>query len=400
MDVLAGGSVLSARGFRAGWSRCGIKTVRGKPDVALVVSDGPAAGAAAFTTNKFAAAPVEWDRSILPSDNVRAIVINAGNANACTGEQGQRDVRATAELVAGLLECAPRQVAVASTGIIGHPLPMDKVTRGVRDAFAALATTTRAARGAEKAIMTTDTRPKACAVAGEIDGTAFRVGGMAKGSGMIAPNMATMLAFLTTDAHVPAGRLKEMVARAADQTFNRVTVDGDSSTNDTVLVLAGGASGAVVPEIGPGREAFEEALVHVMGELARAIVRDGEGATKFVEVNVTGARSDGEAATCARAIAESQLVKCAINGGDPNWGRIVCAAGYCGVELCPERTRLDIGAATVFQDGLPTGVDASAEVGGADVVIRLDLGVAAGKAAVWTCDLSKGYVEINAEYHT
>jgi glutamate N-acetyltransferase/amino-acid N-acetyltransferase len=400
MNVIEGGSVLSPRGFRVGWSRSGLKQAKGVPDVALIVSDGPAAAAAVFTRNKFAAASVEWNRSILPTERLRAVVVNSGNANACTGEQGRRDVRETAALVAELLGCLPEQVAVASTGIIGHPLPMKKLTKGVRAAFGRLSTDARVARSAERAIMTTDTRPKACAVEGEIDGAAFRVGGMAKGSGMIAPDMATMLAFVTTDAHVPAGRLREMVGAAADRTFNRITVDGDSSTNDTALAMASGASGAVAPDAGPGREAFQEALLHVMGELARAIVRDGEGATKLIEVRVSGARSDAEAAVCARAIAESQLVKCAIHGGDPNWGRIVCAAGYCGVELHADRTGLEIGGVTVFRNGLPTGEDAAAQVAAGEVVIRINLGAGHGEAAVWTCDLSKRYVEINAEYHT
>ncbi len=400
MEVIEGGSILSPAGFRAGWSACGIKSAASAPDVALIVSDGPAAAAGVFTKNKFAAAPVQWNRSIVPSDELRVIVVNSGNANACTGERGLEDARATAALAAELVGCEPAQVCVASTGIIGHPLPMENLCQGVRDAFDRLAGDEGTARGAERAIMTTDTRPKACAVRAEIDGKAFSIGGMVKGAGMIAPNMATMLAFVTTDAHVPAGRLKELAARGADRSFNRITVDGDSSTNDSVFLLAGGASGAVVPEGGQGREAFEEALAFVMGELARAIVRDGEGATKLVEVTVAGAQTDEDAEVCARAIVGSQLVKCAIHGGDPNWGRIVCAAGYSGAELRPDRARLDIGSVTVFRDGLPTGEDASAEVAASDVLIRMDLCIGTGEATMWTCDLSKDYVEINAEYHT
>ena len=399
-EIIDGGSVLSPQGYRAGYAACGIKTTEGAPDVALLVSDRPAAAAGVFTKNKFAAAPVEWDRSIMPTDNLRAVVVSSGNANACTGERGLRDTKATAALVAQLLGCEQMQVAVSSTGIIGHPLPMDRLEQGVRAAHATLSGETDAARGAERAIMTTDTYPKGCAVRGEIKGKPFCIGGMAKGSGMIAPNMATMLAFVTTDAHAPAGRLKEMVARAADLTFNRVTVDGDSSTNDTVMLLANGASGAVAPQVGPGREAFEEALLIVMGELSRALVRDGEGATKVIEVNVTGAASPEEAETCARAIAESQLVKCAMHGSDPNWGRILCAAGYSGVKLNTERVTFDLGAVRVFADGLPTGADAAAEVAGPDVKISVDLGVGTGEATVWTCDLSKEYVDINALYHT
>jgi len=369
MDIVEDGSVLSPEGFRVGSARAGIKTAKGQQDVALIVCEAPAACAGVFTTNKFRAAPVLWNQSILPSDKVRAVAVNSGNANACTGEQGLADAKETAALVAKLVGCEPRQVAVCSTGIIGHPLPMERLAKGLAKAFEALSDAPKAARRAEKAILTTD-------------------------------NMATMLAFLTTDAHVPAGRLREMVARAAALTFNRITVDGDSSTNDTVLVLAGGASGAVVPAAGAGREAFEQALLHVMGDLARQIVRDGEGATKLIEVTVEGARTEAAAETAARAIAESQLVKCAVHGGDPNWGRILCAAGYCGVEVEPERVKLDIGEVTVFENGLPTGADAASEVAGVDVSVRLNLGAGRASATVWTCDLSKAYVEINAEYHT
>jgi len=400
MKVLQDGSILSARGFQAGWSCCGIKSTPGAPDVALVVSERPAAAAAVFTRNRFAAAPVLYDRSILPGEELRAVVVNAGNANACTGPRGLEDARETAALAASLIGCGPAQVAVASTGIIGHPLPMERLRRGVEDAFDALSAEPHAARGAEKAIMTTDTRPKACAVEAEIDGKPFRIGGMAKGSGMIAPNMATMLAFLTTDARVPAELLRQMLASAAERTFNRVTVDGDSSTNDSVFLLANGESGATVPEAGAGREAFQEALLHVAGELARAIVRDGEGATKSIEVRVAGALTEEEAQLCARAIAESQLVKCAVGGGDPNWGRVVCAAGYSGAELQPELTRVDIGSVTVFRDGLPTGADAASELGGSDVLIRVHLGAGQAEGAVWTCDLTKEYVDINSMYHT
>jgi len=400
MKAIEHGSILSPRGFRAGFSRCGIKTAAGVPDVALLVSDTPAAAAAVFTTNKFAAAPVQWDRSILPTDRLRAVVVNSGNANACTGERGMKDARATAALVASLVGCKPRQVAVASTGIIGHPLPMAKLTRGARDAFAALSAAQAAARGAERAIMTTDTRPKSSAVETKIGGKAVRVGGMCKGSGMISPRMATMLAFVTTDVQAGAARLARIVKRAADQTFNRITVDGDSSTNDTVLVIASGASGAALPASGAGARAFEQALLHVMRDLSRQIVRDGEGATKLIEITVTGARSEADAARAARAIANSPLVKCAVHGGDPNWGRIVCAAGYSGADLAPQKVRLDLGGVTVFRRGLPTGADAAREVAGKDVQVLIHLGVGTSMATVWTCDLSKDYITINAEYHT
>ncbi len=399
MESIDGGSVLSPGGFRAGWSRCGIKGAEGEPDVALLVSDAPVSAPGLFTTNKFAAAPVRWNRSILPCEELRAVVVNSGNANACTGEQGVRDVRRTAALVAELLGCEPRHVAVASTGIIGHPLPMGRLTEGVRAAHAALSAELRAARGAERAIMTTDTRPKACAVRARTGGRPFCVGGMAKGSGMIAPRVATMLAFLTTDLRAPAPLLQQVLKRAGDLSFNRITVDGDTSTNDSVFLLASGTSGLELPDDGPVARAFEEALLRVMGELARQMVRDGEGATRFIEVTVVGARTAEEAERCARAVAESQLVKCAIHGGDPNWGRIVCAAGYCGVALNPDNVCLDLGTVRVFENGLPTGADAASEVAGPEVTIRLDLREGNAEATIWSCDLSGRYVEINAEYH-
>ena len=400
MEVIEGGSILSAGGFRVGWSACGIKGDEGQPDVALIVSDGPASVAGVFTTNRFAAAPVEWDRTILPSENLRAVVVNSGNANACTGEQGRRDVRDAAALVAQLVGCTSQQVAVCSTGIIGRPLPMEQLREGIRAAHAVLSCEQPAARGAERAIMTTDTRPKALAVRTEVDGRAVCIGAMTKGSAMIAPNMATMLAFLTTDAWVPPAVLQHFLKQAADRSFNRITVDGDTSTNDSVLALASGACGAAVPESGPPADEFLQALFHVTGELAREIVRDGEGATRLVEVTVSGAHSEAEAERAARAIAESQLVKCAVHGGDPNWGRILCAAGYSGAQLDPQRVRLGIGEVVVFERGSPTGADASAEVAREEVRFHLDLGVGRAEASVWTCDLSVHYVEFNAHYHT
>mgnify|MGYP006280134639 CR=1 FL=1 len=400
MQQIHDGSILSPAGFRAGHARCGIKSTEGVPDVALLTSTPPAAAAGVFTQNRFAAAPVHWCRSVLPTDELRAVVVNAGNANACTGDQGERDVRATAELTAELLECAPSQVAVASTGIIGHTLPMDRLSTGVRDAHEVLSDAEQAARKAERAIMTTDTRPKACAVELEVAGRPCRIGGMAKGAGMIHPNMATMLGFVTTDADVEPEWLQESVRRAAGLTFNRITVDGDTSTNDSVFLLANGQSGARVSRNDESAEAFHDGLCHVMGELARAIARDGEGATKLIEIGVSGARSEEDADRAGRAIANSPLVKCAIHGGDPNWGRIVCAAGYSGAEFEPEDVTLRLGSITVFENGLPTGENAAHQLEGNEVKIHLDLGTGTETATLWTCDLSKEYVEINAEYHT
>ncbi|MBS3764101.1 MAG: bifunctional glutamate N-acetyltransferase/amino-acid acetyltransferase ArgJ [Planctomycetes bacterium] len=388
--------VLFPEGFQAGYAACGIKSV--DPDVALLVANEPCVAAGVFTRNAFAAAPVQWNRRILPTEKLKAVLINSGNANACTGVKGMHDVETCAQLVADLIGCDPEQVAVASTGIIGRPLPMEKLTGGIRAAHAALGGGKENAKGAARAIMTTDTRPKWTIARGQAGGSEFRVGGMAKGSGMICPNMATMLGFVTTDLVIPADGLSGCLRRVADRTFNRITVDGDSSTNDTVLLLASGASGVVAGETESG--ATESAFESVMGKLAREIVRDGEGATRLVEVEVVGAKDEQDAERAARAIANSPLVKCAMNGGDPNWGRIVCAAGYSGAEINPETTRLSLGDAVVFKAGLPTGVEAAEEVSGDEIAIRLELGMGTGGATVWTCDLSKDYVEINAEYHT
>jgi len=399
MEEIEGG-VLAAAGFRTGSSRCGIKTAEGEPDVALIVSDGPASAAGMFTTNKFAAAAVKWDRHLLPAEGIRAVVVNSGNANACTGRQGDADVQACASLVAELVGCGPEQVCVASTGIIGHPLPMAELMEGIRAAHTALSPESQAARAAERAIMTTDTQPKSTAVRSEIQGTAFHVGGMAKGAGMIAPHMATMLAFVTTDAAVPAPLLQQAVRAAVDRTFNRITVDGDSSTNDTVIVLASGASGAEVQEDGAGLREFEEALRATCQELSLRIVADGEGATKVIEVAVSGAADQRDADLAARAVAESQLVKCAAYGGDPNWGRIVCALGYSGAEVTSESCSINIGHTCVLDNGTRTGGDAARDMEGRRIAIAIDLGLGAGEARVWTCDLTDEYVRINAQYHT
>ena len=399
MRTLTKGSVLSPRGFSAGAAACGIKS-GGALDVAVLTTGEPATAAGVFTKNRFAAAPVQWDRAVLPTENLRAVVVNSGNANACTGERGAEDARRTAELAASLRECETRQIALASTGIIGQPLPMERIERGVREAHSALARDESAGRDAERAIMTTDTRPKGVAVEIEIDGKRVRIGGMAKGSGMISPHMATMLAFVTTDLAAPPDYIQEALRKAADKTFNRITVDGDCSTNDTVLLMANGASGVAVSDDGGRKGVFEKALAYVLGYLSREIVRDGEGATKLVEIRVGGAADEAEAELVGRTIADSPLVKCAIHGEDPNWGRIVCAAGYSGAEFEPEDLKLWLGNVCVFDGGLPTEKDATGALRGDEVAIKIELGAGNGSATLWTCDLSKRYVEINAEYHT
>ncbi len=400
MEWIDNGGFTSAVGFRVGAARCGLKKATDDPDVALLVSDGPAAAAGAFTTNRFAAAPVRWCRHRLPRDDARGIVVNAGNANACTGRRGEQDVLRSAELAGGLLGCDPDQVLVASTGIIGHPLPMDRVETGIHGAAGALDHAPDATRAAERAIMTTDTEPKGCAVRSTLEGTRFVVGGMAKGAGMICPDMATLLCFVSTDAEVPSDVLEDVVQRVVDATLNCITVDGDTSTNDTLMVLANGASGARVHGDPETVAAFEQALYAVVSELAGRIVADGEGVTRVFQVQVRGAAGYGDARRAARAIAGSQLVKCAVHGGDPNWGRIVCALGYSGADVNPDTTTVSIGGVKVFEAGAPTGEDASDPMAQPRVDILVDLGTGDGQAAMLSSDLTEEYVRFNAAYHT
>jgi len=400
MKTIPNEGILAPAGFHAGAAACGIKSKPGALDVTVITSETCASAAATFTTNRFAAASVHWNRTLLPTDDLRAVVVNAGNANAFTGQQGHDDVRATAELVAGLLRCRPSQVCVASTGIIGHPLPMEKLARGITDACDGLTRGASASECAARAIMTTDTELKLAAVESELAGREFRVGGIAKGSGRIARNMATMLAFITTDAAVAPDVLDRCLRSIVNVTFNCITVDGDSSTNDTVLVMAGGASGVAVESDGPSLDAFQEALHAVLADLCHQIVADGEGATHVVRVRVLDAVSVADAELGARAVAESQLFKCAVAGGDPNWGRIVCALGYSGATVCAETTTVSIGDVCVVRDGVPTGQDASAPMQLPEFDVTISLGQGDGEASVLTCDLTHEYVSINADYHT
>jgi glutamate N-acetyltransferase/amino-acid N-acetyltransferase len=394
------GGVATPLGFRAAGVSAGIKA-SGNPDLALLVADAPAQVAAVFTTNKVIAAPVIVSQEHLARSGgtVRAIVVNSGCANACTGDAGMRDAREMTAETARLVGCPVEQVLVASTGVIGVGLPMDKVRGGLPAAFNALG----ADRGPEaaRAIMTTDLWPKESAARISIGGRDALIGGMAKGAGMIEPMMATMLGFVTTDAAVPKALLDRALREAVDRTFNAITVDGDSSTNDCVLLLASGASGLVVDEA--GYAAFVDGLTAVCRELALAIVRGGEGATKLVAVNVTGAATSAEARKAAKVIANSLLVKTAIHGGDPNWGRLICAAGRAGVTFDASRAAVTMGPLVLFKDGQPHDelAPAAAEyLKGADLSIGVDLGAGAASSTVWTCDLSAEYVRINADYRT
>jgi glutamate N-acetyltransferase/amino-acid N-acetyltransferase len=395
------GGVTAARGYRASGVSCGIKTT-GAPDLALIAAEGIVSAAAVFTTNLAQAAPVLVSKGHLTASGGRAaaIVVNSGCANACTGADGMSHARSMAQLTADALACDPSHVLVASTGVIGVKLDMSKVARGISDGARALSAT--GGPGAARAIMTTDPFPKEAAVEVSSDRGTFRVGGIAKGSGMIEPNMATMLAFVTMDASVEPDVLHRALKAASDDTFNAITVDGECSTNDCVFALANGASGVTLGAA--DLPLLTEALRAACQPLAIGIVRGGEGATKLIAVHVTGAESDVDAKRAARAIANSLLVKTAIHGGDPNWGRLIAVAGRSGAAFSLGRAAVRIGPVELFSDGSPhdeRAPEAADYLAGRDLEIAVDLGTGgAGQARMWTCDLSAEYVRINAEYRT
>ncbi len=395
------GSVSAPSGFRAAGVACGIKKSGGL-DLALIVSDTPASGAAVFTTNKAQAAPVLVSKTRLEASRGRSrvIVINSGCANACTGPDGLRTAEVMADAAARAVNADASEVLVASTGVIGVSLERHRVTDGITAAAAALARDGGAA--AARAIMTTDPFPKEAAVEVTTANGTFRVGGMAKGSGMIEPLMATMLGVVTTDAAVSPALLQRALAAVTDVTFNAISVDGECSTNDCVFVLANGASGITIAD--GDFDLLVEALRKVCEPLAMGIVRGGEGATKLVTIHVTGGRNGVEAKQAARAIANSPLVKTAVHGADPNWGRLVAVAGRAGVAFDLERARIRIGDVELFAAGRPyddRAPDASTHLQGTDVSLHVDLGTGgSGAARMWTCDLSADYVKINAEYRT
>jgi len=402
------GGITAPKGFRAAGVACGIKrrsaTAAAAPlDLALIVTEGPVSAAAVFTTNKAVAAPIVVSREHLTKSGGRAaaIVVNAGCANACTGEAGLTVARQMAEAAAGAARCAPHEVLVASTGVIGMPLSIEKVRAGVADASAALSAS--GSDNAMRAIMTTDPFPKGKAVSvTTADGRTFSVGGIAKGSGMIEPRMATMLGFLTTDAKVAPAVLQAALRRVADETFNAITVDGECSTNDCVFLLASGASGVTIEK--DDDPALLAGLRAVSEFLAREIVRGGEGATKLVTVRITGAATHDDAWLAARTIANSPLVKTAIHGGDPNWGRLVAAAGRSGAAFVLDRASVAVGPVQVFVSGVPhdeRAGEAAAVMQQKELTVAVDLGTGGGHSAtMWTCDFSAEYVRINAEYRT
>ena len=401
------GGVTAPKGFSAAAYAAGIK--KKKLDVALLVSDCNASIAGAFTTNLVKAAPVVWDQHIVEQHiQVKAIVINSGNANACTGKQGELDTESMATTVAKAIGCAADEVLVCSTGVIGVPLPMSKIHNGITECAAALGSDSVHAEQAALAICTTDTFVKQASVEFEIDGIPVRIGGMAKGSGMIHPNMATMLAFITTDAAIDQTLLQTMLGNSVKESYNMISVDGDTSTNDTVLVMANGCSES--PRIVEGsREAkiFHTAFTAVHTELAKLIVKDGEGAGKFIQVDVIGAPDDDSARLLARSVISSNLVKAAFFGADANWGRILCAMGYSGGTFDPGAVTVGYtspaGSITVLQDGLPLPFDealAKLILQENEITVTAKVGNDTGKATAWGCDLTYEYVRINGDYRS
>ena len=394
------GGVTSPRGYRAAGVSAGIKANKGL-DLALLVSDVPARAAAVFTTNLAIAAPVVVSREHLARSGgtARAVIVNSGCANACTGDEGLQVAREMAAETAALVGCPAEQVLVASTGVIGVALPIERIRCGLPLAFQQLG----ADQGAQaaRAIMTTDPFPKESATEISIGGRPVGIGGMAKGSGMIEPMMATMLGFVTTDAAMAQPLLDRALREAVNDTFNAITVDGECSTNDCVMLLANGASGVEVDDA--GYREFVTGLTAVCHDLALGIVRGGEGATKLVTVVVNGGASSADARKAAKAIANSPLVKTAIHGGDPNWGRLIAVAGRAGVAFELSRAAFTIGSIVLFKNGRPhdeAAPQAAEYLKGKDLTVSVDLGAGRASSTVWTCDLSSEYVRINADYRT
>ena len=405
VTFLEDGHATSPTGWVAATAQCGIK-YKGRDDLALLVSAEPCSAAAIFTTNKVKAAPVRYDMELVRRSpaSLRAVVINAGNANACTGPDGDAAALAMAQAVESALVLPADSVFVMSTGTIGVPMPIAKVLNGI----AAAATTLAPNHGiaVARAIMTTDTRPKYCAARVVLpSGHTITIGGMTKGAGMIHPNMATLLATVTSDVAVNPACLDVALRAAANLSFNSISIDGDTSTNDTLLVLANGtANNPQIEDLAsPDGQAFLEGLTAVCQHLAKAVVRDGEGATRFVTITVRGATDNADAKQAAMTIAKSPLVKTALYGADPNWGRVLCALGYSGAEIDPDKVLLSFGGMRVLEGGMPLPFDektASDLLNVPEITIDADLGLGDGIATVWTCDFSENYIKINAEYRT
>ena len=393
--------VTYAKGFKAAGVKAGIKK-SGNLDVAVIYTETPAAIAGTFTQNKVAAAPVYVSKETVATGSARAIVANAGCANACTGKQGMDDAYKTREIAAKELGINADDVIVGSTGVIGVTLPMDKLENGIKDAVADLSET--GSINAANAIITTDTHCKTMTVKFDIGDAEVHMGAIAKGSGMIRPNMATMLCYITTDLDIEQSLLQKALSTCVEKSFNMISVDGDMSTNDTVVVLANGLAGnKKITEENADYDIFCSNLMALCVELAKEIAADGEGASKFLTINVKGAKSFADAKTVGMAVANSPLVKTAFFGEDPNWGRVICAVGYSGADMVPEKTVVKFGGITIFDCGVGAQYDSEALVKVMrenDIVIDIELNLGDSDATVWTCDLSYEYVKINGEYHT
>jgi glutamate N-acetyltransferase/amino-acid N-acetyltransferase len=396
-------TITSPKGFLAAGVHCGVKK-SGKNDLGLLVCPNGAKAAAVFTTNKIVSAAVTVCKQHVRSTSISAVVVNSGNANACTGEKGIKNAIAMCSKTAQELNTANRHILVASTGIIGEHLPMRKITAGIEKAVAKLSDSTKAGRDFTKAIMTTDTKPKQAIRVLDISGCEVTIAGTVKGAGMIAPNMATTLCFITTDTAISKPLLHNALKTAIDNSLNRLTVDVHQSTNDTAIILASGlADNRPIDGRGVQYRKFAKALAELCDDLARQMALDAEGATRMFKVVVKGAVTKADAAKACRAIADYPLVKCAVHGGDPNWGRIICAVGSVGVKLNPDKLSCRLGPITVFKNGRPAKFDhgkASKVISQKEHTITVDLGAGRVTDFCYGCDLSAEYVRINAEYHT
>jgi glutamate N-acetyltransferase/amino-acid N-acetyltransferase len=388
------------KGFRLSGYHCGIKHDSRTEDIAIIVADAACVAAGVYTLNQIVAAPVVIDRERTPSDSIRAIVVNSGNANACTGPAGMANAERMLQITGEAVGCDPSEVLVMSTGIIGQQLPMTKIELGIRSAADRLGSDQSALDAAARGFITTDTRTKIATGSITTPNRDVSITGIAKGSGMIGPNMATMLGAILTDAMLPADIAQQMLRRVVQDSFNSISVDGHTSTNDTVLLLASGQTRLDDTQL----QLFEQRLHDVCVDLAKQIVNDGEGASHVMEIVVRGTDNSEDARVIASAIANSPLVKTAIAGNDPNWGRIVSAAGYAGPKLDAAATKLVLNGTTLYELGSPAVFDASAVSRGLkqdrNVMIELTVGRGTGAARFWTCDLTHEYVTINADYHT
>ena len=389
------------KGFQAAGVKAGIKK-SGNPDLAVIYTKTEAAIAGTFTQNQVAAAPVYASKAVAATGTAHAVVSNSGCANACTGAVGDADAKKTQELAAQLLGCDPLDVIVGSTGVIGVPLPMDKVVAGVKQAVSELSED--GSEAAANAIITTDTHTKSCSTSITIGGKEVRFGAIAKGSGMIRPNMATMLCYITTDLAIDQKLLQEALSTVVETTFNMISIDGDMSTNDMVIVLANGEAGnAKITEKNADYDKVVETLHAIAEGMAERIAADGEGATKFLKIHVHGTKTFADAKAVGMAVANSPLVKTAFFGEDPNWGRVICAVGYAGVPMDPEKTVVSFGGIPVYAHGVGAGADKDAlakVMAEHDIVIDVDLADGDAEATVFSCDFSYEYVKINGEYHT